>query len=144
MNFHQLSTVKLPFAAINKSHVPNGPGIYLLFHTNIGAPAYVGRSDSSLYDSLRAYTTSPVYKYFKFMPCKDRADAYQWECIFWHKAQPSLDNAEARGGHHPYPPRGVEVRCPVPGCTYEHVAAAPPEVAEPESEYAEQDSAASY
>ena len=124
MNFHQMSPNKLPLAGLSKAHVPNSPGVFLLFHTNIGAPAYVGRADSSLFDSLRGHVGSPIYKYFKYMPCKDRADAYQWECIFWHKAQPSLDMPESKGGHHPRAPKGIEVSCPVPGCTHRHDPAA--------------------
>ncbi|MEM7037355.1 MAG: hypothetical protein AAF570_10270, partial [Bacteroidota bacterium] len=70
------------------------------------------------------------YKYFKFMRCSDPLDAFQWECLFWHKGQATIDNAEARGGKHPQPPRShPDAECPFPGCDYEFQSYVEPEPA---------------
>jgi hypothetical protein len=119
MKHHQLSPVKIPLARLATSKVPFTAGIFILYRTNMGAPAFIGRSDIRLYDALNDYVKSPHYHYFKFMQCSDAADAYQWQCMFWHKGLATIDNA----AHHPHPPRGTDLSCPYPGCSYVHVPA---------------------
>lgn len=117
MKAHLLSPVKVPMARLASAKVPFAPGIFILYRTNMGAPAFVGRDDVRLYDRLNDLTRSmPHYHYFKFMVCSDPADAYQWECMFWHKGLASIDNAN----HHPRPPRGTQLACPYPGCNHQH------------------------
>lgn len=114
MKAHQLSPYKIPLARISGAKVPFSPGVYILYRTNMGAPAYIGRHDIRLYDALNAYVRNPNYKYFKFMVCSDAEDAFQWHCMFWHKGVGSIDNA----AHHPHPPRGSNLACPYPGCNH--------------------------
>ncbi len=117
MKPHLLSPVKIPLARLATAKVPFSPGIYILYRTNMGAPAFIGRDDVRLYDKLNDLARNqPHYHYFKFMVCSDAADAYQWECMFWHKGLGTLDNA----AHHPLPPRGSDMVCPFPGCSYVH------------------------
>lgn len=114
MKAHQLSPFKVPMAKIAGAKVPFAPGIFILFRSSLGSPAYIGRHDIRLYDAINEFAHHPQYKYFKFMRCHDAVDAYQWHCMFWHKGQSTIDN----GGHHPNPPRGVEASCPYPGCNH--------------------------
>jgi hypothetical protein len=117
MKPHLLSPVKVPLARLATAKVPFAPGIYILYRTNMGAPAYIGRDDVRLYDKLNDLSRNqPHYHYFKFMVCSDPTDAYQWECMFWHKGLSTLDNA----AHHPRPPRGLDLACPFPGCSHVH------------------------
>ena len=90
-------------------------GVFILYRTNAGnMPAWVGRAEFSLYNTLNGYVNHPVYKYYKFMPCKSAVEAYQWECIFWHSGKNSLDNREI----HPKKPINFDVTCPFPGCDH--------------------------
>lgn len=140
MKAHKLSPSKVPLAKLGPGKVPHAPGVYILYRTNMGAPAYVGRDDYRLYDAIDHHRRIGKYKYFKFMRCNNPVDAYQWECMFWHKGQATLDNSEANGGHHPRPPRqNPEASCPYPGCDYVQMVAAPVEAApEPEEMVAEE------
>lgn len=125
MKAHKLSPVKLPLAKLSPGKVPKAPGVYILYRTNMGAPAYVGRDDYHLYEALKTHKKAGVYRYFKFMRCSNPDDAFQWECLFWHKGQATIDNSEAKGGRHPKPPQGRNIDCPYPGCTYQSSAPAP-------------------
>ncbi|MEM0997270.1 MAG: hypothetical protein AAGN35_09335 [Bacteroidota bacterium] len=120
MKAHKLSPKKIPLAKLSPGKVPHAPGVYILYRTNMGAPAYVGRDDFRLYDALDQHRRAGHYKYFKFMRCSDPLDAYQWECMFWHKGLATIDNAESRGGKHPRPPRSHPFApCPYPGCDFD-------------------------
>ena len=119
MKAHKLSPVKIPLAKLRPGKVPHSPGVYILYKTNMGPPAYVGRDDYRLYDAIDNHRRGGKYKYFKFMRCTDPLDAYQWESMFWHKGQATIDNAEAKGGRHPRPPmKHADAACPYPGCDY--------------------------
>ena len=130
MKAHKLSPIKTPLAKLSARKVPHSPGVYILYRTNMGAPAYVGRDDYRLFDALDDHRRAGRYKYFKFMVCNDPVDAFQWECMFWHKGQATIDNSESNGGRHPAPPRGELVDCPFPGCTHELRPATPEPVME--------------
>lgn len=105
--FGRLAKVKSAKSELSRS------GVYILYRTNAGnMPAWVGRADFSLYNTLSGYATHPQYKYYKYMPCKSASEAYQWECIFWHSGANSLDNASI----HPKKPGSFDVSCPYPGC----------------------------
>lgn len=119
MKAHKLSPVKIPIGKLASAKVPHAPGVYILYRTNMGAPAYVGRDDYRLYDAIDTHRLQGKYNYFKFMRCNNPVDAYQWECMFWHKGQATIDNSEAHGGAHPKPPRGESIACPYPGCDFE-------------------------
>ncbi|HHG84659.1 MAG TPA: hypothetical protein ENJ82_07910 [Bacteroidetes bacterium] len=119
MKAHKLSPVKIPLAKLAPGKVPHAAGIYILYRTNMGAPAFVGRDDFRLYDAVDTMRLQGKYHYFKYMRCNSAVDAYQWECMFWHKGQATLDNAETRGGKHPQPPRGESTACPYPGCAFD-------------------------
>jgi hypothetical protein len=118
MKAHQLSPVKIPLTRLASAKVPFTAGIFILYRTNMGAPAFIGRSDARLYDAINDYLKSPIYHYFKFMQCSDATDAYQWHCMFWHKGLATIDNAST----HPHtPPHGNKMTCPFPGCAYVHL-----------------------
>jgi hypothetical protein len=126
MKAHKLSPSKIQLSKLAPGKVPHAPGVYIFYRTNMGAPAYVGRNDYRLYDAIDTHRRAGKYKYFKFMRCNDPVDAYQWECMFWHKGMSTLDNSEANGGHHPRPPRQhQDANCPYPGCSYVHEVMAP-------------------
>ena len=118
MKAHKITEYKLPLARLGGARVPNTSGVYILYRTNMGAAALVGRSDHTLSEALDAHRRKGVYHYFKYMVCSDPDDAYEWECMFWHQAQKTIDNSLANGGRHPQPLRGSTVACPYPGCTY--------------------------
>jgi hypothetical protein len=135
MNTHKMSTIKHPTSRLSAAGVPHSPGIYIMYKANMGPPHYVGRADSDLFETLTAHKGKGLYPYFKFMPCNTAEDAFQWECIYWHQGQATLDNSEAKGGHHPHRPRGTDIQCPVPGCTYSFEEVIPTrEEVEPEKE----------
>lgn len=125
MNAHKMSTTKHQMSRLTAAGVPHAPGIFILFKANMGPPHYVGRADSDLFETLLGFKGKGLYPYFKFMVCKNADDAYQWESIYWHQGNATLDNGEAKGGHHPHPPRGSHAACPVPGCNYQHGPATP-------------------
>jgi hypothetical protein len=125
MNFHKLTPVKFQLARLQAAGVPHSSGIFLLYKANMGPPHWVGRADRDLYETLTAHKGKGIYPYFKFMACKSPDDAYQWECIYWHQGSATLDNGEAKGGHHPHLPKGSTTTCPVPGCSYVHTHSTP-------------------
>lgn len=124
MKAHKISEFKLPLARLGGARVPNTSGVYILYRTNMGAAAFVGRSDHTLAEALEAQRRLGIYGYFKYMVCSNPDDAFEWECMFWHQAQKSLDNSILNGGHHPHPPRDSQVQCPFPGCTFQHTVPA--------------------
>lgn len=132
MKVHKLSPVKTQLARLSAKVVPHAPGIYIMYRSNMGPPSYVGRDDYRLYDAIDNHRRAGVYKYFKFMRCNNPTDAFQWECMFWHKGQSTIDNSEANGGRHPKPPRGEYLSCPYPGCTHTFEQPAPEPVMESE------------
>ena len=120
MQGSKLSPMRLPLnKMVSASGDLKSPGIFVLFTANVGSPNFVGRAEASLFEALMAYRTHPSYKYYKVLPCKTRAEAYMWECIYWHSSGETLDNGVAKGGKHPEPPAGLTNPCPVPGCTHE-------------------------
>lgn len=119
MKAHKLSPVKIPLSRLNQSQL-SSPGMFILYRTNLGNPAYVGRADYSLYNELKNWAKNPgTYRYYRYMKCSNADDAYQWHCMFWHHGQKTIDNSEAKGGAHPRPPVGSSVKCPFPGCTFD-------------------------
>lgn len=118
MKAHKISNIKINLQKMHPGDVGFTAGVYILYRSNMGAPAYVGRADNRLYDHVSRYKHHPTYRYMKFMKCDSAEDAFQWHCIFWHKSQSTIDNSEANGGHHPRRPRNSNSPCPVPGCTH--------------------------
>ena len=96
------------------------PGIFVLYKTNLGSPAFVGRADNTLLEALMGYRNHSLYKYYKFMACRNADEAYLWECIYWHSGTNSLDNGPLHHGRLPQPPTRSTMACPFPGCTYVH------------------------
>lgn len=115
---------KIPMKKINPGNIGYGAGVFIMFRTNMGAPAYVGRADSRLYDILSTFKSKP-YNYVKILPCNKAEDAFLWECMFWHKGQKTIDNSKHRGGKHPPRPYGSSRTCPYPGCIHEFEGPAP-------------------
>jgi hypothetical protein len=125
MKAHKISEFKLPLARLGGARVPMSPGVYVLYRTNMGAAAWVGRHDNRLGEALDQHRKRGIYSYFKYMVCASADDAFEWECMFWHQAQKTIDNNLMNGGKHPRLPLGSEVRCPFPGCTYVHEVESP-------------------
>lgn len=121
MNTSKLSPVKHSLAHLVAAVGDlKKPGIFVLYKTNMGTPSWVSRADASLFEGLMAFRNHPTYKYYKIMPCRSREESYLWECIYWHSGAETLDNGAAKNGRHPRRPKGTEVGCPFPGCTYVH------------------------
>ena len=64
----------------------------------------VGRSDDDLNDELRQFIGSEVL--FKFMYCRDSAEAFLEECRLFHQFNPRSNVI------HPYRPAGSRLTCP--------------------------------
>jgi hypothetical protein len=120
MKAHKISEFKLPLARLAAARVPHAPGVYILYRTNMGQAAFVGRADHRLGEALDLHRRRGQYHYFKFMVCSDENDAFEWECMFWHQTERTIDNAT----RHPVPPHGSSVACPYPGCTHTLLTAA--------------------
>lgn len=121
---NKLSTHKLPLSKLRtgKTVLPI-PGVYVLYQTNFGPPRFIGRSDTSLFDKLLQHKRKGGYAYYRFINTRRAEDAFKLECLYWHQAQASIDNSIANGGHHPIPPAGKDLSCPMPGCDWKNVAA---------------------
>lgn len=119
MKAHKFSNVKIPLQKLSPGEIGFTAGVYVLYRTNMGAPAYVGRGDHRLYDHVNKYRNHPTYRYVKIMKCDDPKDAFEWHCLFWHKSQSTIDNSELNGGRHPSRPHGMnDLECPFPGCRH--------------------------
>lgn len=121
MKAHKISEFKLPLARLAAARVPHAPGVYILYRTNMGQAAYVGRDDYRLGEALDQHRKLGQYHYFKYMVCADPSDAFEWECMFWHQGQRTIDNSS----RHPRPPHGSETSCPYPGCAHSYRNVAP-------------------
>lgn len=80
------------------------PGVYLFYRTYVGPPRYVGRSDTDLHRRMR----NRPYVYYQFKPCASPADAYRWECLYYHRYYDTLDNRI-----HPARPAAERAICPI-------------------------------
>lgn len=123
MKAHKISEFKLPLARLAAARVPHAPGVYILYRTNMGQAAFVSRADHRLGEALDLHRKRGQYHYFKYMVCSDENDAFEWECMFWHQTERTIDN----GGRHPIPPINSNMTCPYPGCTHELVRNSVPE-----------------
>ena len=111
----RLSGMKHFIEIIDDLKVDHGAGVYILYLTRNGPPRYVGRSDKSLYNRLK---DEKDFKYYRIKQCRNKIEAYKWECKYWHKYQNSIENSYKRRRNHPAKPARLNVRCPVCGRMY--------------------------
>ncbi len=90
-----------------ESDVEELPGVYLFYRTMGGPVRYVGR----LGTSLRRRITGRPYRYYRCKYTYDEAEAYYWECRYYHQCEDTIDNI-----NHPAKPSGYFYsECPVCG-----------------------------
>jgi excinuclease UvrABC nuclease subunit len=82
--------------------VENEPGVYLFYRTINGPPRYVGRSDTS----LRNRISRRDYLYYKYKHCQNVAEAYHWECEYFHIFETTIENL-----NHPAKPWYYDLPC---------------------------------
>lgn len=81
------------------------PGVYLFYSTYTGPPRYVGRSDTDLARRMQ----NRGFQYYRFKHCYSPAEAYRWECLYWHQHWPTI----IYNSNHPARPAGLDTACPV-------------------------------
>ena len=91
-------------ATIDREVTLKSPGVYVLSR-NRSTAHYVGRSDVSVRDRLKDYTTT-TYAYFWFAYATSARDAFYKECHLYHDLNPT-DNEV-----HPRRPANCGWKCP--------------------------------
>ena len=93
--------------------VHDSPGVYVLSR-NALHPHYIGRSDSSIRTRIpQSAAAGSGYLVFWFGYAPSPKEAYQLECLLFHKYERHIDNSI-----HPAVPVGAYWRCPVVGCPW--------------------------
>ena len=96
-------------------NMARNPGVYMLIRNEEGEVGFVGRSDTDVISQIK-HIHMPhedgrrPYLFVRYRNCTSVEEAYEWECKYWHKEEPSA-NSEV----HPLTPDGEGASCPVCG-----------------------------